>query len=635
LLLYPVFGRVANMRGKQSFPKKRNFSGCRLFGLAMHIFFKVAGILLGVVAVVVAAGVITLASFDPNEHKARVAAEVKEATGRNLEIAGDIEAKYFPMLGFRAEGVRLGNPEGFSGETFLSVGKVDAGVKVLPLLRREIQFSKIILQEPRIDIIKLADGMTNLKFPQQKKQAARRDFTIEAVKVSGGSITYTDKATGKTVTASPLNLNLPGYAPGKDMDFSLETAIGRNGAAPAQINVDAKVSMEPGTGAYEFRDIDGKIKLGADGQKMDVTLAGNVSANFRTEEIAANDFQIGWKDSNVKGSADIKGFDKPVVNFNVTSPLIDLNDFRKKDASGGEHGGSGILPVEMMRRLTLAGDVSIQELRVFRIRAVNFTAKVDGGNGLFIINPIHAEGYGGMRQARVQVDVRSPVPTLSAIGKAQGLQADQLARDITGDDYVSGVLNADFDLDAAGNTARALRETAGGDVRIRFSDGVIRKWQLGTLINQAIAFFETGQPDANVSGEVQFTSLSGRFIGSNGVFRNDDLVLRAPKSHALGSGNVSLRDMSVDYSLRVGTGDPADSGRHLPIRISGPLSRPGYSLDFKAAATEAIQQQIEKKQKDILDDILGTEPAAGDEKESGDTGNPADLLKNFLGTEQE
>lgn len=621
----------------------------------MKFILKIAGVLVVVLVVVVAAGAAMLATLNPNKHKDRVEAAVQDATGRELTIAGPIEVMYFPVLGFEAKDVRLGNPQGFADETFLSVGTVSAGVKVLPLLRRNIELSKVILWEPHIDIIRQADGATNLHLPQQEEgePGGKREFSIEAIEISEGSVTYTDRASGRTLNIEPITLNLSGYAPGEDLDFSLSMAI-RKADSPAyiQANVNAKINAEPQTGVYTLKDIDGKVLLQTIAaapeageqqvttpNEVTIAISGSAAARLLTQEISISDIKVSWVDSIIQGHAAIKRFDKPDINFALTSPLLDFDAFRSITTSGhGEEKDDGILPVALLQDMSIRGSITVDSLRIAGMRASNFIAEIAAQNGVIAVDPLRAEAYGGTEQARLRIDVRSAVPNYTAAGKVINLQAGDLIRETMGEEYMTGTVNMAYDLMAAGNTTRALRETAGGTVDVAVGEGVIRKWQLSTLVNQAIAFFESGQTNHTVSDQIQFTSMSGRFIGENGVFRNDDFQLIAPKSHALGSGQISLRDRVVDYTLRVGLGDSIqETGKHLPVRISGPLSGPGYSIDFKAVATEALREKFENKKQNLIKDFLGNpedqEPAAGEEGGTTDHKDPAALFRNLLGND--
>jgi len=609
----------------------------------MRTFLKVIGVLFALFIVIIAAGAIMLTTLDPNSQKERIATVVKDKTGRDLAISGNIEVTYYPVLGFKAEGVDLSNPEGFDDGNFISVGTVSAGVKVLPLLSRRVEISKVILWDPRINVIRHADGKSNLQFPAEEQETSSaggrmQDISIESIEIKNGQVNYNDMASGSSYIVDPLNLNLPGYQAGKEMNLSLDMVakqIDTNNVFSGDF--DAKVSANPQSGVYSLKNIQGTIAFSSQGQNV-INFSGNVVTNLRTEEITASNFRAGWKETDVQGNVSVKGFSQPVVNFTVAAPMVDFNALSSNKAQARKTGNDTILPVDFLRKLTVDGTISADEVRVMGAKFNNARAEISGKDGIITGNR-SITGYGGTDQATIVINVTSAVPAFTVTGKTRDVQAGDLIREIKGEDYITGSLDIDYALTAAGNTVRALKETAGGTVGLEFSDGYINKWQLSSLINQAIGFIKSGQMNPNAPDKIQFTSLKGSFIGSNGVFRNDDLVLLAPESHALGSGRVSLRDMNVDYTVRAGLGsDPAQfrEARHLPVRISGPLSGPHYALDVESAATEVIQQELEEKTKGVIDDLMenlgAQEPAAGEEGGAQPAPeDPAQMFKNFLG----
>ncbi|MEW8259336.1 MAG: AsmA family protein, partial [Candidatus Thiodiazotropha taylori] len=93
---------------------------------------KVLGWLVGMVVVLVIAAIILIPMFvDPNDHKDRIVAEVKRATGRDLTINGDIGLSVFPRLALELNGLTLSNAPGFNGSEFASVNHASVSVNLL------------------------------------------------------------------------------------------------------------------------------------------------------------------------------------------------------------------------------------------------------------------------------------------------------------------------------------------------------------------------------------------------------------------------------------------------------------------------------------------------------------------------
>lgn len=92
---------------------------------------------------VVIVAIYLVATFDANDYKERIEAEVRDATGRELTLEGPIGLTLFPNLGLRLEEARLGNAEGFGDDPFAELDVVDVSLAVMPLLRRELDVRHI------------------------------------------------------------------------------------------------------------------------------------------------------------------------------------------------------------------------------------------------------------------------------------------------------------------------------------------------------------------------------------------------------------------------------------------------------------------------------------------------------------
>ena len=96
--------------------------------------------------------------LDVQKYKPEIEKRVSEATGRPFSIGGQLELSLFPWAGLAFSDLRLGNPPGFKEKDFLSVKSFEARVKLLPLLSRDVQVKRFILEGPRIVLEKSRTG---------------------------------------------------------------------------------------------------------------------------------------------------------------------------------------------------------------------------------------------------------------------------------------------------------------------------------------------------------------------------------------------------------------------------------------------------------------------------------------------
>lgn len=104
----------------------------------MKSLLKGLGVIIAVaVALIVGVIIIVPLLIDPNDYKDEISVKVKDQTGRELKIEGDIALTWFPWIGFEMGRVELGNAPGFKAPVFASTDKVAIRLKLLPLLKRE------------------------------------------------------------------------------------------------------------------------------------------------------------------------------------------------------------------------------------------------------------------------------------------------------------------------------------------------------------------------------------------------------------------------------------------------------------------------------------------------------------------
>jgi AsmA protein len=124
--------------------------------------FKVLGALAAGIGVLLCAALLGIwLLVNPNHYKGRIAAAVKESTGRELRLSGDIKLSVFPWIALELGPATLGNPPGFSDEPFLSFAHASVRVKLLPLLRERLQIARVEIDGLDVRLRKNAEGRGN------------------------------------------------------------------------------------------------------------------------------------------------------------------------------------------------------------------------------------------------------------------------------------------------------------------------------------------------------------------------------------------------------------------------------------------------------------------------------------------
>jgi AsmA protein len=117
-----------------------------------------AGAALAAVIVVLAVSVLT---FDPNAYRDRVESAFAEATGRRLELQGEVSMTLFPWLGVDSGPARVASRAGFEGRPFATWHGARASVRVLPLLWGRIEVGRVELDGLTVNLAVTRAGEDN------------------------------------------------------------------------------------------------------------------------------------------------------------------------------------------------------------------------------------------------------------------------------------------------------------------------------------------------------------------------------------------------------------------------------------------------------------------------------------------
>jgi len=96
----------------------------------------------GIIALIVAGMFAVWLSVNPNDYKGQIAAAVKQSTGRELSLKGDIKLSVFPWVALELGPASLGNPPGFGEEAFLAFNHAAVRVKLFPLLAKRLDVGR-------------------------------------------------------------------------------------------------------------------------------------------------------------------------------------------------------------------------------------------------------------------------------------------------------------------------------------------------------------------------------------------------------------------------------------------------------------------------------------------------------------
>jgi AsmA protein len=273
---------------------------------------KLLGVLAGGIVALLAAvllGVWLL--VNPNAFKGRIAAAVQDATGRELELQGDIKLSVIPWVALELGPASLGNPPGFGDEPFLSFSHASVRVRLLPLLRQRLEIARVEVEGLDLRLRKNAAGRGNWQSAEPERSAAKSDADHSAaalgleslanVRIENGRVVYQDIAVEK------FNLETGSLASDRHIPVNL-TFDANRAAAGEQLSLNAKFDLSQDSARKPLRfsavHLSGTLNRPGDGRPAHWDLsAAEINVDAAGPSLAAPAFDLSYSGAHLTGSA--------------------------------------------------------------------------------------------------------------------------------------------------------------------------------------------------------------------------------------------------------------------------------------------------------------------------------------------
>lgn len=163
--------------------------------------------------------------IDFNEYKPKIQKTIKENTGYEILIKGDITLSLSPM-GVRIFDIEVKNPYDTAGRSFATLGSFDVAVEIVPLLRKEIKIKYVTLDKLEVMIEKNKSGKYSYelvsskpshdKKPKNKQKVEIKEtkeepfplVNIKKIKFLDVALFYQDLGTDTNASVKKANFNI-------------------------------------------------------------------------------------------------------------------------------------------------------------------------------------------------------------------------------------------------------------------------------------------------------------------------------------------------------------------------------------------------------------------------------------------
>ncbi|MBI5561004.1 MAG: AsmA family protein, partial [Deltaproteobacteria bacterium] len=417
----------------------------------------IAGIAAALVLVLMAAAYAIVSSYDFNKFKPLITGAVRDATGRELTIGGDIGLKFGLSPALVAGDVGFENAPWGSRPEMARIKRLEAEVSLIPLIFGNVVVKRLVLAGPDILVERDRSGRSNLEFGTKKKARPPAPSAEEAnipsfkkIRIENGLLAYRDGQSGRLYEVKISSFDARTEAMGGRIEAGLKGAY--NG-----MSFDASWRISnPSPGAYDISDL--RASFG------ESDLSGTLGVIF--------------------------GGKQPGLRAELSSKKLDLRPLLgKTDKKGGEEAGvkkekvfSGSpLPFDALKKAEADLRLSAGKILLPRMALNGLEARMTVKDGRLTFKPLKASIGGGAFEGRLHLDTRGKTPELSAVFRAEGIDMGKMLKELGVEEAFEGKINVDIDVKGSGGTTAALMAGLNGNLSVVMGKGRMDNKYLGLL----------------------------------------------------------------------------------------------------------------------------------------------------------
>lgn len=293
---------------------------------------KIIGIALGAIILLIAAALIAiLLLFDPNAYKPQISQAVQDATGRELDIKGDIELSLFPWIGMELGQTSLSNASGFGDAPFARIDAAEVKLRLLPLLlRQEVETRAVVLRGLRLNLQVNENGTSNWADlaqpeptatsgqipPATPQQAAASTgggiglaaLAIGGIEISDAHISYDDRAADTHYSVEQLNLVTGPVSLDTPVDVALDSRFSSSQPPlKGQLELSTRIGFDLKQERYRLDNLVLETTLDGEmlpGGRAQASVSADIQADLQQQTAALNNLEIKAYGVTARGQID-------------------------------------------------------------------------------------------------------------------------------------------------------------------------------------------------------------------------------------------------------------------------------------------------------------------------------------------
>lgn len=595
-------------------------------------------VILFILILVIVISIVSLIVFvDPNHFRGYISQTVKDKTGYELTIEGDLRWHIWPQVSILTDAVKLSD----NGATkpLLTADNMRLDVELLPLFSKNLAIKNVFIKSALINITDESKGDNAKKYTQtltpssqpntdiseNKKNVSNWKFSLNKFEIADSTVAL--QYNNDLINFRNINLLLE-QKNDKNLSIELKGNIDKNQQDLFySVNANVDLTQFPEKAIIDLKKLDYSYNGIASSNKA---LKGSATGVFNYQQspkqLNSQNLVFSVNDNNFTSKINTRFDNKPYVDLQLSSEKLDLTPFLQQNAKSNKD-----IPVQQTSPVvsSVAKDnnqlsilnafdgkttINIKEIKANKIIMNNVKLNVDNQDGIATFKDLNFDFANGHITATGTANGKQKTPQIKLNTKINNINLNSFFTQMDMAYDLDGIFNASGILETNSLTTNKLLESLKGNANIVITNAKLNNINIQNIIESAAAKYGNGNDKSG--NQKKYTEFHK--INTNAYLNQGNIELNSLNANSetldiiSGSGKVGMLNHDLDVNLNIkllgGWNSKSDTIAKLqkvtiPLRIYGQFSNLRYQLDIAQILSDVFSDKLQQRLDKLRDKL--------------------------------
>ena len=617
-----------------------------------------------VLILLTAIGIVSLIIFvDPNNYRGFISDTVKDKTGYELTIDGNLRWHIWPQVSILTDSVKLSDID--AKKPILTADNMRLDVELFPLFSKKLEVKNVFIKSAIINItddskgqvykhkaeqLPSADESQTTQTKQQKDSSTKWAFTLNKLEVSDSTVVLQNK--DDFINFRNINLAIIQKAD-KKIAIDVKGNIDRNQQNFSYVaDADVDLALFPEKAIIDLKKFDYTYKgVAIPTKELKGNLKGVINYLHNSKQLTSKDLSFSVNENYFSGAVNANFDKKPYIDLTVTSNELNLTPFLEKDKKTNENITiqqtppvvSNVTKVDnelsFLNSFNAKAKLDIKKLNINKMILNNINVALANNDGVATFQNISFDFAKGHIAATGMANGKQKYTQIKLIPKVTNIDLNTFFNQMETPNDLEGLFNASGDIEVNTLSGNKLLENLKGNLSINVTNAKLNKININSIIqNAATKYTKDVSATENMKNYTEFSKISTDAYLNRGDLELTTLNALSPTLEIVdGSGKVGMiqKDLDINMNIKIlgGWNGKSETIAKLqklviPLRIYGQFSKLHYQLDIgqviKDLFNDKLQESLDKFR------IKLENRNSKDDSKSKSKQKAVDMLENLL-----